>query len=65
MPKASPKKPDQADDKGGAPRHPREVANELAELHRGASLAFVPLDVQKALALVVEFASSVAATYEA
>jgi hypothetical protein len=45
-------------------RHPKEIAADLATLHSQANLSFVPMNIKDALELLVEFTTSVAATYE-
>lgn len=47
------------------PRHPREVSADLSSLVASANAQGVPVPPHELLALVVEFADSVAATYEA
>jgi hypothetical protein len=46
-------------------RNPKEIADDLKTLREGAKLAFVPLDVVKAVDLMVEFAGSTAAALDA
>lgn len=47
------------------PRTPSDISADLTALREGASLAFVPMDLVKAIDLCVEFAASVSALIEA
>lgn len=40
-------------------RTPKAIAADLAKLHEDANLAFVPVNVQRAPELIVEFAGAV------
>lgn len=45
-------------------RTPREIADDLKTLRAGAKLAFVPLDIVRAVDLMIEFAESVTVALE-
>ena len=60
MAKTTASKPD---DKADAPRHPKEIAADLATMHADAEAQGLPLNVPAQLAVLREFAAIVAASY--